>query len=433
MAGSGQTGKIVVIGSGSYVFSLSLLHDLIVDHRLQGAHLVLVDLDADMAQLMARVAEAMAREQGVEMTIGWTTDRQEALVGASYVTCAAATQIRRRWQMDREVLQRHGIREVTSECGGVGGLSYALRSIWLVLSVARDMEVLCPKAWLLNVTNPLPRVVTAVLRHTRIRCVGLCNAAWGGYGGYAHVARLVGYDMKDINVVSAGLNHFSWLLAVRDRYNGTDLMGAVKEAVEGGAFDAEPLIRKWWTQFGALPLAGVPHTGEFLPFDAVETRETEAHHGTEAERARRKEQLREVAEGRLSWRVMLAHRSWERPADLIHSFITGTTRYLDMVNTTNRGAIANLPEDAVVEVPAVVRNGEVHRMKVGALPDALGEYCTTVSTVHTLIADAAARGDRSLLEEAVLTDPAITEKRAARKAVDELLRVHADLLPQFAA
>ncbi len=186
--------KLVHIGAGSFVFAPTVLRDAIARHRLDGWQLVLVDPDAELVGAMAGMGRAMAAEEGVDLDVQWTTGRTDALPGADFVVLSAAIEGARRWQMDYEVLQRAGIPGQARECGGVGGLSYALRSVTLALGICRDMERLCPDALLLSVTNPLPRVLTAVRSHTDVRAVGFCNAAYQGPTGYAWLAGLLGRE-----------------------------------------------------------------------------------------------------------------------------------------------------------------------------------------------------------------------------------------------
>lgn len=425
--------RIALIGAGSYVFSLSLLHDLLIDHRMEGVHLVLMDIDEYMAADMARIAARMAREAGVEVRVDSTADREAALEGADFVTTSVAVQLVKRWGMDKEIARRHGVREILGECGGLGGLSYTLRSVPLVLGIARDMERLCPQGWLLNMSNPLPRVMGAVAKHTSVRGLGFCNNAWGAIDGYGQVAGLLRRGVRDISVTSAGLNHFTWLLSVTDALTGEDLMPEVNAALErewvGG-----PVCMKYWRETGWLPLGGDSHVGEFVGFEPELSEEHVAHHGTGEERAARRREVQEAAQGERPWRCLMESygRSWERPADVVHSLVTGAERRLDMVNLPNRGAISNLPDDAIVEVPAVAGKGGVSALSVGALPERVAAICARVSAAHSLAAEAAVTGNRAILEEAIRADPAIIDKQAAIRAIDEMILAHADLLPQFA-
>lgn len=385
--------KIALLGAGSFVFSVGLLVDLIVDGRLQGAELALMDLDGDVAEETAALAGTMADAAGVEMTITSTTERAAALEAADFVTTAIAADVRRRWEADRAVLTRLGIRETMSECGGVGGLSYTLRQVPLVLGVARDMERLCPDAWLLNTSNPLPRVVTAVATHTTIPVMGFCNMAHGGIGGYVDLARLLDRHPNDLRVTSAGLNHFSWLLGVTDRADDTDLLPAVEAALAAGAWDDRPMTLRWWRRFGAVPLAGDPHTGEYLEFDGESSLEVQAHHGTNSERRARRAAVREVAAGRAPLERLLTDRSWERPGRVIRALATGETLGWDMLNLPNAGLLEGVAEDAVVEVPATIHAGTVTGVAVRRLPDPLRDVVRRVSRVHSLAAQAAVTGD----------------------------------------
>ncbi|WP_161881308.1 hypothetical protein [Deinococcus alpinitundrae] len=141
--------------------------------------------------------------------------------------------------------------------------------------------------------------------------------------------------------------------------------------------------------------------------------------------------MRQVAQGRQPWQTLMEGRSWERPGDAVAALAAGKTMLLDMVNLVNGGHLLGLPENAVVELPAQVSGGQVTPLDVPALPDDLLAYVKQVSHVHDLAAGAAATGDVRLIDEAVLADPAIPDKRAGLAAIHELLQVHADVLPQF--
>jgi len=223
--------KIVVIGAGSFVFGTTVLKDVIERHRLAGCAIHLVDINADAARLMAAFGDHMARSLNVPCTVTPHTDYRRVLPGADFVILCAAPEAQRRWEMDCAVLQDVGMPNQQRECGGLGGLSNSLRAISLALDVSQDMEKLCPQAILLDVTNPMPRVVTAINRFTSIRAYGFCNVAFGGPTGYEEIARLLQHPLSQIRVVTAGLNHFAWLISVRDAETGRDLMPEVHTAV----------------------------------------------------------------------------------------------------------------------------------------------------------------------------------------------------------
>jgi alpha-galactosidase/6-phospho-beta-glucosidase family protein len=423
--------KIAVIGAGSYVFSMGLLYDLIVKNKLNGINLMLMDVNLETARMVSLVAQRMIDEHQADVKVDYTIDRIKALQSAQFVTVSAAIQLQRRYEMDVEVLRKYNIEEITSECGGVGGLSYTLRSAKLVLDIARDMEKYCPNAWLLDATNPLTRVISAITRYSNIRTIGFCNVSNGNENGYDNIEKLIGRKKEELTIVSAGLNHFSWLLSVKDKDTDEDLMQLVHTAINSGVWDDRPLTIKCYKEYGYLPLAGDAHIGEFLPFDSAISEKHYAHHGDEGERLSRIQLLHDVAAGVKPWQLLMEGRSWEKPGDVIAAMVNKTNLELDMVNIANQNFISNLPNGAVVEVPAKIINGEFSGCPVGNLPESITELCMQTSLVHMLAAEAAITGDINILEKCIENDLSIIDKKAAKDAIKELLSVHSDVLEKF--
>jgi alpha-galactosidase len=424
--------KIVLIGAGSFVFAPTVLRDAIVGHRLDDCVMVLVDLDADLAAAMAGVGRRMADDVGVSTSLRATTDRKEALPGADFVIHSAAVQGRRRWWMDYEILKKEGIPEQARECGGMGGLSYALRSVTLAMEIARDMEDLCPDAPMLVVANPLPRVLSAVNGYSDIRALGFCNAAWHSPHGYRWLADLVDRDPSEVEVTTGGLNHFAWVVELSDACTGENLLPRLEEAVRKGEGRQFETLRRWLDEYGAVGASGPHHMGDFLPLEPDDARRPHPpFHGDEDERRGQYEKLTKIARGAVDWREALLHSSWEHPVDVAAALTRGEDRRFDMINMPNDGYLADLPDGRIVEVPARARGGELRGVEVSELPGRVGELCRTVSDVHQMVARAAVRGDRDMLEAAIDRDPAVTDRDAALRALERMLEAHADILPQF--
>jgi alpha-galactosidase len=195
------------------------------------------------------------------------------------------------WQRDWEIPLEFGVRQPYGENGGPGGFAHTLRQVPEMLAIARDMERLCPEAWLINFTNPVPRLCLAVSRYTRIRTVGLCHQIDEAYmmAGVALAERLgidvpagvnsdahpdiwpkAGYVARQvkplIEVKAAGLNHFTWILDLRDRRTGEDLYPAFREALLALPPDFEPLTRAVFQATGLCPVPGDSHLAEYLPW-----------------------------------------------------------------------------------------------------------------------------------------------------------------------
>ena len=150
--------KIVIIGAGSANFGSTTLATIVRNETLRGSELVLVDLDQVAANNAALVGRRMSEAWGAMMRVSATTDRRDALPGATHVVVSIEVAPREElWRMDWEISLRHGLRQPYAENGGPGGLMHTCRQLPDHLEIARDMERLCPDAWLILFSNPLPR------------------------------------------------------------------------------------------------------------------------------------------------------------------------------------------------------------------------------------------------------------------------------------
>jgi alpha-galactosidase/6-phospho-beta-glucosidase family protein len=214
--------KIAVIGAGSFVFGPSMLDQALRQHRLSPVELALVDPDGIVVELMAGVGRRMARESGVDAKITAHTRRDSALDGADFVICSAAREMWRRFAIDCKIIERLAPGHMVSEFGGIQGISYSLRQIALIEEICADMRRLCPKAWLLNAANPLPRVTQAA--HERgIQTAGFCSVSTAVYGS---LWRIFGGGTLSFPYTPAqerwkaelgGVNHFTWLVGLQER------------------------------------------------------------------------------------------------------------------------------------------------------------------------------------------------------------------------
>src|SRR3954451_3927136 len=167
--------KVVISGAGSTVFTPGLIADMVNSEHLHDASVALVDIDPLAVDVMTRLAQRMGRERGVALKIEGTTDRRKVLAGADFVTTTIAVGGVRGWEHDVRIPERYGIYQTVGDSVGPGGVFRALRHVPELVAIARDMEELCPDAWLFNYTNPLTALVRAVQKTTRVKCVGLCH------------------------------------------------------------------------------------------------------------------------------------------------------------------------------------------------------------------------------------------------------------------
>lgn len=426
----GRTTKIVHIGAASLSFGCGALADAIHTPELRGSKLVLVDIDEKHLELQYRLAKRLNEESGAGLIIERTTDRREALLGAEYVLCSVATKRNDLWKLDWSIPLKHGLQQVLGENGGPGGLSHALRNIPLILDICRDIEELCPEALLMNFSNPESRLCLAVSRYTKVKAVGLCH---GVFMGRDIIADVLGVDRDRVEVKAAGLNHFLWVLDARDTETGEDIYPRFKEAMYKKDDTFMPLTRHMLETYGYLAAPSDDHIGEYLP----EAWEMCAHHGYDFDGADRWyeshwSKMPGYASGELPVDHYLSGKSGEIAFDIIAARLNNKNMLAWAVNVPNDGSITNLPNDCIVEVPAVISGNGINPLCMGDLPSGIAALCRQQAAVQDLVVEAAVKGDRNLALQALLIDPVVKgDHRNAKAALDELLSVHAQYLPRF--
>jgi alpha-galactosidase len=437
---SRRKAKFVLIGAASASFGPRTIVDIFVNEELKklDAELVLVDVDEANLQAVFRFGE-MAREAAKsDIRLSMATDRCEALPGANFVITSVARRRNELWELDFRVPLAMGFKHVLGENGGPGAVFHTMRSFELMVPIARDIERLAPRALLLNFTNPESRVCLAVSKLTKVEAVGLCH---GVMGSIKTVANILGKSDKDLRVTVGGINHFHWLMKIEDAESGKDLYPALRRKVDAKPEVFSPLVRMLWDVLGLIPFPVDNHIGEYLSF-AHEFYGSRLHwgrawravpaaeppHGTGDAR----ERLAPYLEGKTPLDDRVLRRSGEIAVDIACDVVLDLGRREPSVNVPNRGgAVENLPEDAIVEVAAVVDRKGVHPERVGPLPMAIAELCRRQTAIQELLVEAYRTGSRKLLLQALLLDPVVDSVSKAQQLIDDMLRLQADFLPTF--
>jgi len=428
--------KVVLIGAGSASFGRGQIADLIQARELNGreVQLHLVDSDADALEIMRRVAERIREHVGSDIEIHATTDRTQALPGADYVIVAVARKRFALWEQDFRVPLAHGFRHCLGENGGPGALFHTMRSLNLIIPICRDIERLCPNALMLNFTNPEARVLHAVLTLTRVRAVGICH---GVFQAIEAIERYLGRRADELDIVSAGMNHFYCILRARDRATGRDyLPELVAKAAAGEVAGSQPLFRKVAEVFGVFTFPSDDHIGEYLSYGSE-------YHGIKWPYGRESRSvdwqppaapaLEDYANGTAPVDDYLLRPSGEITVPIIADIELDRAVRRPAVNVLNaQGYISNLPTDAAVEVPAVVDAAGIHPVHVGPIPETFAAIMRTHFSIHSLLTEAFRTGSKKLLLQALLLDPVVNSISEAEKLLDEMLELQKDYLPEFA-
>ena len=430
--------KIAIIGGGSpYVpgilYSLANAGD-----ALPGSEIALMDIDPARLPVMTAIGQRMVAEAGSDLRVTSTTDLPTALADATFVLTnfrpggleglasgrgdprplrgAGSGDDRSRRYLIRPALDSPGARSL------------------------RGMERTCPDAWLINYTNPANFVEDAIRRRSSIKSITLCDG--GGNGLRYELPDELGVAQDDLLVRAAGINHHTWLMELRvageDGYPLLHELGQ-RPVADGNERSARLRAFCSWMleRYGVWP-ANASYLYPYFNYD---------------------EALAEFRGGRSLYQLFMHDLPlhWPRfeamaagaPLDLDGSMhhtnvghgdiavqvmlaIATDTRQEFHVNTANQGAIANLPPEAIVEVPALIDGSGVRPLSMGDLPE------NVVGFMHGLLAwqersvDAALTGDRSLVVQALMSHPWVRSTTVADQLCDELLAAHAPFLPQFA-
>ena len=427
--------KITFIGAGSTVFAKNLIGDLLSYPELAAARITLFDIDEKRLAESEIVARRINQAVGARATIEATTDRSKALDGADYaINMIQVGGYKPATVTDFALPTNAGLRQTIADTLGIGGIMRAVRTVPVLLSMAHDMERLCPDVLHLNYVNPMAMNCLGLLRGSKIRTVGLCHSVRHTAG---ELAEDIGVPVDEIDYVVAGVNHVAFYL--KFERDGQDLYPLIRKVVEEGRIPAANRVRyDVFKRFGYFVTESSEHFAEYVPWYIKRDRPDliEKFNIPLDEYPRRCE--RQLAE----WANMSAdlkdaskpiqvRRSVEYGSEIIHSIETGQPRVI-YGNVMNKGAISNLPADACVELPILVDRNGLQPTTVGDLPMQLAALMQTQINVQKLTVEGILTGRRDHIHHAALLDPhtaAELDPDQIARLVDDLLDAHGDFVP----
>jgi alpha-galactosidase len=429
--------KVTFVGAGSVEFTRNVVTDLCSYPEFSGRlHFALHDISAERLAHAELLANRIARQTGASVSVTATPDRREALTDANYVINEIQVGGYQATRLDFDIPARYGVRQTIGDTLGIGGIFRGLRTIPVVVGLARDMLDKCPGAYLLSYSNPMAMLPWAVYSGTPFsRVFGLCHSV---RDTQRFLTGLVGADPDRVRFLTAGFNHQAFVL--RFEQDGHSLYPRLTEIINESPELQRRVRVELFRRFGYFPTESSEHSAEYVPWFM--------RHDSQIERfrifvgdylARSEENLRELES------LQQALRD-EAPLDLepanelaslfIHSLETGRERELHL-NTRNGGLISNLPDECCVEVPCSVGPGGVKPTPVGALPPQLAALNRTFLNVVELTVRAALDGSRDHVYQAALMDPNTAATLTVSQTIamcDDLFEAHRELLlPAFAS
>jgi alpha-galactosidase len=428
---------IVLLGVGSTYFTKGIVESLI---RNGGEFdLRLVDIDQNCLDIAVKLAGRLVTESNAPIKIIGSKNREEILPGAEIVTSTIGVGGRRAWEKDVAIFRQFNINQTTGDTYGAGGVSRALRQVPVMVSVAKDMEKLCPDALLINFSNPLTVVCRAITKTTKIRTIGLCT---GVKWWHHHLAQFIGIPPEEVWCEAIGVNHFTWI--TRFDHNGRDAFPLLRRKIKEDRKEMEhnPLTWDLFESFGYFPVVGDGHISEFIPGWQGKnayyghTLGVDAHHNFE-EYASQFDVVFKEMEDEAYGRKPLTRGGYsydgqfkeEVMFEKILAALSGETEFYNSVNLPNTGQATNLPPGAVLESTAQFNGSGIHPFCFGELAPGITAILQRIISVQELTVDAAISGDRHLILQALIAGMTVKTKPEAEKMLQVIIDTHRDFLP----
>ncbi len=433
--------KITFIGAGSIGFTRKLVTDILSFPKLADSTISLMDIDEERLNVIKKVVERIIEAGKFRATVEATTDRAEALRGADAVLCTILVGGVHVFRHDIEIPKKYGVDINVGDTRGPAGIFRALRTIPIMVDIAKDIEKYCPNAVFLNYTNPMTMLTKAIQDATNVTMVGLCHSV---QHTAEMLARWLGAPIEEITYTCAGINHLAFYTEFN--WNGQDAYPQLRKLMENPEIYNEEQVRnEMFLHLDYYVTESSGHNSEYNAWfrkrpDLIEKYCT---HGTGWNPGEYAYILHEYLAQEETWKAELK-ASLEEPVDLtrsteyasyiLNAMMGDGTLFTFNGNLVNRGYIDNLPQGSCVEVPILASRRGMDPIKVGSLPEHLAVLAGTHARCESLAVEAAFSGDKRKVFQAICMDPltsAVLSLAEIQSMVDEMFEANQDWLPNF--
>ncbi|HEU4754974.1 MAG TPA: alpha-galactosidase, partial [Armatimonadota bacterium] len=376
--------KVAMIGAGSVVFSRNLTGDILSYPEFRNATFSYMDIDPERLGVGVNLCRKVAHALGAEPRIEGTLDRRQALAGADFVINMVQIGGFDSTLVDFEIPRKYGLRFTIADTTGPGGLFRALRTYPMLTGLCRDMEEVCPRAVLLNYSNPMCMNMHTIFRTSGVRAVGLCHSVQGTLN---RIMEDIGEDPAEVAFTCAGINHMAFYLKLEKE--GEDLYPRLFAAADDPEIYATNRVRyELLKRLGYFITESSEHNAEYCPYFLPHGPEMVRRFDIPIDEYLRRcdgivDEFERMKTFSQSEEPIEVHRSHEYGSTIIHSIATGTPSVV-YGNAPNHGSIANLPDSAIVEVATLVDRTGLRPTTVGELPPQLVAYMQQHVAQHEL-------------------------------------------------
>ncbi|NVM56335.1 MAG: hypothetical protein HWN66_21740 [Candidatus Helarchaeota archaeon] len=436
--------RIVLIGAGSAVFGPVTVNDINSSKVLPGATIVLHDINKEKLDMIYALIVENNKKIGYKFKIEQTTDRAKALKDADFVICSIekGDRFKLRWQ-DNSIPRKLGSTEMMAENGGPGGFFHSARQIPEIIKIGKDVEKICPNAFFINFSNPVSRICLAIKRvFPNLKFVGLCHQI-----GLLtpHLPRMLNKNLEDLQITTGGLNHFAFLLGLKDLKNGKDLLPEFNTKCmdyfkdKWDRFHFADLTFEVYKRFGYFPYVGDNHLCEYLQFssDYVTIEDirdwiTKMEQTGKAINGMVTYYYRKLQKGKKFKRSMLFELpSGERAIPIIESILKDKNSYEIAVNIPNDGIITNLPQNLVIECSAIVNKDGIHGVKLGEIPKNIAVLLRIEASIQDLCVEAILKESKDLAIACLAADVNCGSFEMAESIFKKMTEIQKEYLPNF--
>jgi len=437
--------KIVLIGAGSAAFGPPTFIDLNLSKLLEGSTITLVDIDTEKLQMVFEVLSEDNKKLGEKFNLEYTPNREKALKGADFVINSTehGDRYELRWQ-DNTILRKHGSTERMAENGGPGGFFHSARQIPEIIKIAKDTKRICPDAFFINYSNPMSRICLALKRAVpELKMFGLCHQIELLIPH--HLPKIVGKDLKDLQIITGSLNHFAFLMGLKEISTGKDLMPIFNENCltyfkdKWDRFHYADLTFEIYERFGWFPYVGDNHICEYLQFGSHYTTAQDL-----TDWIARMELGKRARNFQLNWfykrlkkgkypkdGMLIKDPSGERAIPIIEAIIEDSNSYEIAVNLPNDGIIENLPQDLIIECSGFVNKNGIQGVKLGNIPKNIAAILRIEASIQDLCVEAILQESKDLAIDCLAMDVNCGSFEMAEAIFDEMMQVQKDYLPNF--
>jgi len=437
--------KIVLLGGGS-PFVPSLIYAVLENKKtLDGSEVCLMDIDPKRLPILTKLGKELSKRAKANIKFTSTTDSKEALKGATFVLPAYRVGGLRHMQYDIEIPSKYGI--AGDETAGPGGTFMAQCTIPTTLNYCRMMEDLCPDVWAISYVNPANFLADAVRRETKIKFISICDCFAGfSMSDLPRLLNMPPFERRycvneDIRPRAIGVNHLTWLVDLQvNGKNGLPILREMYKKLKGKIAKDQYMefFLRLYETYGYVNVcpSHVYAYWDYNQFLAERKKIGEIWEksvlGWNESRWKFVEQLLAGVEYEQHPDEYCFELSHARQAiGILVSIAADEGREWGGISFPNRGAIANLPNNSIVEGPCIVDKRGLTPIAMGDLPKIFLGLTQHIINWEELTVDAALSGDKNLLYQALLACPYVHDMKAAKEIMDELMEAHKEYMPQF--